>query len=334
VRVEVYSRGQLVSGDAEILGGEVTEKWVTGLRSTLSLTVDPSPEWLGWFKLPGLEVRPYSGIGWGSTETLLPLGVFPVLPPQLSLPRSAVSVQADDRWQGVDPLGDFGFTVPTTPYEGRIRDAIGTLVNEVAQDWAPPASITATSPAMLVPGLFDKSRGQVILALADSIGAEVFYDRDGLLVVQDRDAAPGVALSDGDNGTILTVTTTQDFSGVYNAVAVSGSNNDAQFPPVVVAITDRNHPAHRSNIGFQRVLKYSSPLLSNQAQAIDAGQTLLEKHAAAAMSWTVTCIPDARIKAGDVFPLTTVEWGTVMVTVQEVHHPLGEGVQTLTLGAV
>jgi hypothetical protein len=185
----------------------------------------------------------------------------------------------------------------------------------------------------VVPGLWDKSRGQVILALADSIGAEVFYDRDGTLVVQDRAAVAGVALSDGDDGTVLTVATTQDFSGVYNAVAVSGSNNDAQFPPVVVAITDRNHPAHRSNMGFERVLKYASPLLTNQLQAILAGQTLLAKHAAAAQSWTVTCIPDARIKAGDVFPLTTQEWGTVQVTAQEVHHPLGEGVQTLTLGA-
>lgn len=331
--MEVYSRGQLVSGDAEVLGGEVVEKWVTGLRSTLSLSVDPSPEWLGWFKLPGLEVKPFSGLGWGSTEALLPLGVFPVLPPQLSLPKSAISVQADDRWQGVDPLGDFGFTVPTTPYEGQIRYSIGVLVGEVAQPWALPPNITASSDALVVPGLWDKSRAQVIIALADSIGAEVFYDRDGFLVVRDRDAAAGVALSDGDDGTVLSVTTTQDFSSVYNAVAVSGSNNDAPFPPVVVAITDRNHPAHRSNMGFERVLKYSSPLLSNQFQAIQAGQTLLEKHAAAALSWTVTCIPDARIKAGDVFPLTTQEWGTVMVSVQEVRHPLGEGVQTLTLGA-
>jgi hypothetical protein len=298
----------------------------------LSLSVDPSPEWLSWFQLPGLEVKPYSGLSWGSTEALLPLGVFPVLPPQLSLPKAAVSIQADDQWQGVD-LGDFGFTVPTTPYEGLIRNAITILVGEVQTPWAPPMTNTATSTALVVPGLWDKSRAQCILASADSIGAEVFYGRDGGLIVQDRAAAPGVALSDGDNGTVLTVTTTQDFSGVYNAVAVSGSNNDAPFDPVVVAITDRNHPAHRSNMGFERVLKFSSPLLSDQYQAIAAGTTLLEKHSAAALSWTVTCIPDARIKAGDLFPLTTQEWGTVMVTVQEAHHPLGEGVQTLTLGA-
>lgn len=332
-RVAVYSRGQLITADAPgVQGGEVTEKWATGYRSSLSLTVDPSPEWLSWFKLPGLEIRPYSGMSWGSTEHLMPLGVFTVLPPAQSLPKVAVSVQADDRWAAVD-FGDFGFPVPTIP--GRIRDVIARLVADVQAPWADPITITSTSGAVLAAGgLWDKSRMETIGTLASSIGAEVFYGRDGGLIVQDRATSDGAPLVDGDGGTVLTVVKNPDSGQVYNAVAVSGSNNDTPFDPVVVAITDINHPAHRSNLGFERVLKFSSPLLASRDQAITAGQSLLEKHTAPALTWTVTCIPDASRKAGDLIPFTTEEWGTVQVTVQEIHYPLGDGAQSLTLAAL
>jgi hypothetical protein len=330
LRVEVFSRGEQVSASAEILGGSVTEKWVSGLRSTLALSVDPSPEWLGWFKLPGLEVRPHSGMGWGSTEHLEPLGVFPVLQPELSLPRDAVTVQADDQWQGVT-LGDFGFPVPTIP--GRIRDVIGVLVGAAQAPWAPPITITATSTAALAAGgLWDKSRSETVLTLTDSIGAEVFYARDGGLVIQDRATRVGTDLVDGDDGTVLTVKRIPG-PDIYNVIAVSGSNNDAVFEPVVVGITDPYHPAHRSNLGYARVMKFSSPLLMNRDQAMQAGLTLLGKHSAAASSWAVTCIPDATRQAGDLLTLTTQEFGSVLCTVQEVTHPLGEGPQTLVLGA-
>jgi hypothetical protein len=310
----------------------VTEKWVTGYRASLALTVDPSPDWLAWFKLPGLEVRPFAGMSWGSTEHLLPLGVFTVLPPAESLPKSSVSVQADDRWTGVD-FGDFGFPVPTIP--GRIRDVIARLVSDVQAPWADPMTITATSDAVVAAGgLWDKSRMETVSTLAAAIGAEVFYGRDGGLVVQDRGPSVGALLTDGAGGTVLTATKNPDSSQVYNAVAVSGSNNDTPFDPVVVAITDINHPAHRSNLGFERVLKFSSPLLGSREQAVTAGQALLEKHAAPALSWTVTCIPDASRKAGDLVPFVTEEWGAVDVTVQEVHHPLGDGPQALTLAAL
>lgn len=40
-RIEVWSRNQLVESDAPFIGGTVTERWVTGPRASLSLSVEP-----------------------------------------------------------------------------------------------------------------------------------------------------------------------------------------------------------------------------------------------------------------------------------------------------
>ena len=113
----------------------------------------------------------------------------------------------------------------------------------------------------------------------ESIGAEAFYDRDGRPRVQDRVATPGAPLVDGQDGTVVSIASTEDWSQVYNVVSVTSSNNDTPFNAAVVAITDINHPAHQANIG-PRVLKYSSPLLSTQEQGFQAGATLLAKKSA------------------------------------------------------
>jgi hypothetical protein len=334
-RVEVWSRGELVSGDAPILGGEVTEKWVSGIRWSLSLQVEPTTEWLSWFKLPWPEIRVYSGLSWGEDEFLCPMGRYPVLPPSVSLPSQAVSITVDDHWSSVIS-GTFAFPYgfgPGTPYGGLIRDLAGVLIEEVqiAEQHVAPVVVTASSDAPVPSGVWD-DRSKSILDLVESIGAEAFYDRNGRPRVQDRVTTVGAPLVDGENGTVVSIASTEDWSQVYNVVTVMPSNNDASFYAAVVAITDINHPAHQANIG-PRVLKYSSPLVSTQEQGFQAGWSLLAKKSAPALSWQVEAIPDARRAAGDLC-LVSTDLGDFMATLQEVKTPLVGGVQTMTLGAV
>lgn len=333
-RVEVWSRGELVNGDAPILGGEVTEKWVSGIRWSLSLQVEPTAEWLSWFRLPWLEIRVYSGLSWGEDEFLVPMGRYPVLPPSVLLPSQAVTISADDHWSSVVTatfVFPYGFG-PGTSLGGEIRNVAGFLIEQVqsAERHFAPVIITASSTAPVTSGVWD-DRSKAILDLVESIGAEAFYDRAGRPRVQDRVATVGAPLVDGVDGTVVSIASTEDWSQVYNVVSVTSSNNDTPFYPAVVAITDTSHPAHQANIG-PRVLKYSSPLLSTQAQGFQAGATLLSKKSAPALSWQVTAIPDARRAAGDLCSVST-DLGDFMATLQEVKTPLMGGGQTMTLGA-
>jgi hypothetical protein len=339
-RVEVWSRGELVSGDAPFLGGDVTEKWVSGIRWSLSLSVEPTAEWLSWFRLPWPEIRVYSGLSWGESEYLVPMGRYPVLPPSVSLPSSAVTVTADDHFSSVIS-GNFAYGYPFGPgtqYAGRIRDVVALLVEQVqvAEQHVMPVLVTASSDALVTTGLYD-DRSKAAFELADAIGAEVFYDRNGVPRVQDRVPTVGAPLVDGQGGTVVSIASTEDWSQVYNVVSVTSSNNDTPFYAAVVAITDPGHPAHQSKIG-PRVLRYSSPLLSTQAQGVQAGMSLLAKKSAPALSWSVSCIPDARRSAGDLC-LVSTDLGDFTAVLQEIKTPLvcgdsGEGIrQVMTLGA-
>jgi hypothetical protein len=262
------------------------------------------------------------------------MGRYPILPPSVSLPAQAVQVTADDHWSSVIS-GAFVFPYafgPGTPYTGEIRAVAGALIEEVqiAEQHFSPVVVTATSDAPVSAGVWD-DRSKAILELVDSIGAEAFYDRDGRPRVQDRVTTPGAPLVDGVDGTVVSVASTEDWSQVYNVVSVTSSNNDTPFYAAVVAITDPDHPAHQSKIG-PRVLKYSSPLLSTQAQGFQAGVSLLSKKSAPALSWQVTAIPDARRAAGDLCVVST-DLGDFNATLQEVKTPLLGGPQTMTLGA-
>lgn len=328
-RVEIWAGGVVVDSTDDIIDGSVVEKNVTGIRSNLTLSVEPSRQWLDWLALPGVSLRPFSGMQWGTGDTgsaECPLGVFPVDPPTLTLPADAIQVQVNDLWQRVVQAD---FLYARFSPRGDIRSAAAGLIDEVGVG---TTIVTASRGDGLPPLLWDKSRHETIAGLVDSIGAEAFWDRLGRPVLQDVTTQVGADLVDGENGTVVTVSSSADWSQVVNQIAVTSSNNDVVFPPAVVSITDPDHPAHEWRIGA-RTLKVSSPLLLTRDQAFAMGWSLLQKKSAPALSWSVSCVPDPSRQPGDVINVTT-GLGAVRAVVQEVHHPLGDGPQTIVLGAV
>lgn len=341
-RVQVWSNGELVTTTDDIIDGSVTEKWVSGVRSTLSLTVDASPEWLEWLSLPAAVLVPYSGMAAGSEEALFPHSLFPVLPPSQQLPVRALQIDVDDSWQRV-VQNDFPGPVASDAYPGEIRDTIAWLLGEVGIGWpalgnptvwagGEPPIVSASSAAPVPLGVvWDQSRDQTIRTLADAIGADAFIDRWGAVRVADHVSQPGADLTDGVDGTVVTVQSTKDWSGVANRVIAASTAQGVSFDPVQVDITDQLHPAYARRIGT-RVYRFSSNALLSSGDALNAALVLLAKRSAPALAWTVTCVPDASRCVGDLINVTT-DLGTVRAVVQEVSHPFGSGVQTLKLGA-
>lgn len=331
-RVEVWSRGDgLLSSDVEIIDGTVTDRYLTGIRRSLSLSVPPSSQWLRWAKLTDLEVRVFSGFTFGGSDVLVPLGRFPISPPAVALPATAISISADDYWSWVKNR-DFLYPFPVGPgtfYDGLTKDIMAYLIEEVLL--GKPVN-TATSQAVLPSMVVDKSRTQTIFDGLESIAAEGFFDRDGQPVVRDRVPTVGLPLSDGEDGTVISVTSTQNWDEVFNEVGVTSSNNDTKFFTVTVQITDPAHPAHWSGSLGHKGFKYSSPFLASEEQGRAAGVALLAKKASPALSWSVTAVPDPFRDAGDRITVTT-GLGTVDAVIQEITHSLTGKAQTMTLGA-
>lgn len=333
-RVSVFSAGQQLTDNAPVVDGSVSEKDALGIRRSLSLTVEPSAEWLQWFQLPRLEVVVYAGYSWGASEWLSPMGVYGVLPPQQTYPRKTITINADDRWQYVQMDG-FLRTFPS--YPGLAVDVAARLIDEVGilipTDTVGVSNRTATVPTMIW-GKPD-SRHDTIKSVLEPIAATAFITRLGHPIIRDtsiRDTGP--PLTDGEDGTVISVSTTPDWSKVYNQISVTSSKEGVSFDPVPVVIEDPGHPAHAWRIGRRSVPGgYSSPLIDTPAQAAAVGVAMLEKASAPALSWSVECVPDYSREAGDRVSVTTVGLGTVDATIAEIVHPLGQGKQTMKLGA-
>lgn len=326
-RVDVLSAGQVVAEDVEFIDGSVTETLALGVRAKLSLQVEPSRLWLEWFNLPLLELRVWSGLSWGRTEQLLPLGVFPVDPPARSLPLSAVSISADDRWA----------------YIAR---------NDLLYDWPGPSGWNSALAARLMveggldeptvtvdrdlisPGvMWEGKRHDLIRDYLLPIGADAYVDRTGLPRIETRRYTDGAALTDGEDGTVVKVSSTVDLSGVFNAVGAASSKSGVVIePPAFVAVTDVNHPAHPSKIG-QRQTRVTSQAIDNYGDAINFARSELERLSSPALGWTVECVPDATRMPGDRVTVTT-GLGSVQAIIRDVTHPLGGGAtQRIALGA-
>jgi hypothetical protein len=197
-----------------------------------------------------------------------------------------------------------------------------------------PEGVDTVSPALM----WDKTRHDLIVGYLDPIGCESFVDRTGQAIIQDRVTDPGLPLRDGDNATVVDVTSTKDWSAVINVVSAASTNTNVVLDPVIVSISDPEHPAHWSKFGATpeagaRVLRYTSQLIENYGDAFNAATAQLAKLSAPALSWTVTCIDDPTRMPGDLVTVTT-DLGAIQATVEQVAHPLGAGEQKVTLGAV
>ena len=331
VRVDVLSRGETVAENVPVLDGSVTETWSLGLRSTLDLSVPPTAEWLDWVTLPKLELKVWSGLSWGWSEYLVPLGVFMVDPPSRSLPVGEISLHGRDRWQRI-AQNDLLYKWP-----GPGGWATAVAARLMSEGWLGDVNVDVERDTLADPKMWEGKRHTLIADYLEPIGADAFVDREGRACIRTRKTQPGRGLAHGENGTLVKVSTTVSLDGVYNAVGAASSKSDVMIiDPAFVSITDPAHPAHQDKIGRRQTL-VTSDLITDYGSAFNYAVTQLAKLSAPALGWSVECVPDPTRMPGDLIPVTC-QLGSVTAAVQSVTHPLlvdADGkTQKVTLGAV
>ena len=322
-RVAMYAAGELLTASAPILNGEVRYDWGTGIRASLTLTVPPIPRWLDWFRLFPLTAVVYRGLDYGQTSVEVPMGVFPLLPPDRESPTAPLTITANDRWQWV--LDDRLVSPSRQPARPKTKDFIAELLAEV--DLTPV--VTATSPARLAPQVWDQDRSDIIADLCTAIDAEAYVDRQGVARVRDFDpVSTGSVIRDGAGGTIVTIREAAQWDEVRNRVHAWSTNADSLGVRALASIIEPTHPLHESKIG-RKVEVYESPQLWDQLQAYRAARNVLRKKAKLGRVYTISCVPDPRRDPGDRFTLQS-PLGTESCVIQSVSTPLEAGVQTIT----
>jgi hypothetical protein len=307
-QVDAYLSGSLIASDMPISGGTVTVNSGTGVRRTLDVTITDRSLWTVLDTI-GVELYAYRGIRYPSGDTeMVPLGVFSLDQQSISVgPTGGISVtSAPDRWARVQRAA---FEQPTNSVStNQIRYEISRLVTAAVSGIS--VTVNATSTATVGPLVWDQDRAGAAIDLATSIGAEVFFDVAGNLVIEDVpllsqtpvwtvDASPSGVLISGDRA--------RDRSRTYNVVVAypSSVSGTSPYAPVVVADTD---PTSRTYVGgpFGRVpYRYTTPAMTTSAQALVAAKALLNKVKGVNAQLSVNAVVNPALDRGDVITVLT-----------------------------
>jgi hypothetical protein len=168
----------------------------------------------------GVELRPYRGIRYPSGDTeLVPLGIFSLDAQSIAVGpdrRDQVS-SAPDRWARVQRAQ---FEQPTPAIAtAQIRAEISRLVTGAVSGIT--VTTTATSTVTAGPLVWDQDRAAAVTDLATSIGAEVFFDNAGNLVIEDAPLlgqTPVWTVDASPSGVLLSGAAVRDRSRTYNVV--------------------------------------------------------------------------------------------------------------------
>lgn len=341
VRLDAYRGGDLIVENIAIIDGSVTVNSGTGVRRTLDVTItDESYTLAGlralWEKLDvtGVELKAYRGVQYPNGQTeMVPLGVF-------SLDTQAVSVSggsgiqirsAPDRWARVQRAQ---FEKPASSMSGqRISAEIARLVAGAV----PGGSINnqATSTAMAGLLIWDIDRSAAVVDLATSIGAEVYFDVQGDLVIKDApllSQTPVWTVDASPSGVLVSGERSRDRARTYNVVVAYSSSLDGASPyePVVVVDDDPRSPTYAGG-PFGRVpYRYTSPAMTSAAQAKVAATALLNKLKAVNAQLNVEASPHPGLDRGDVITVLTPDGTIERHLIDSVTIPLGGGNQQIT----
>lgn len=305
VAVDAYRDGaQLNSSPLPVFAGQVAVDSASRVRRKLDLTLAPrmvsggygSAELWDMLTPEGTELRAYRGVRFpdGSAE-MIPLGVFGIDEQGLGLGADGdLRISGADRYAAVQRAR---FLRPATSMRGAlVKDEIARLMQGARADLPTPI-VTATSTAVIRPTVWERDRDKAIEDLSTAIGAEAFFDADGVPVVRDTPTLSQVPvwwIDAGENGVLLPGgTRTRSRTGTYNTVVVTAAQINGGPPPFAPVVVS-DDPANA--IPFF----HSDPQITTVTQAQRAGRALLEKVRGLAAQLRLAASPNPALDAGDV----------------------------------
>lgn len=264
---------------------------------------------------------------------VVPCGVFVVTEAKETAP-GVVSLSGEDRWRRVQ---DARFEVPQVT-SGSTRDAIEQLL--VDADYRIEVDLSRAPSGTHRSSVWERDRDKAILELAQSIGARVYFNADGVAVVEPISgvlADPYWTVGTGPGGVRLRAARGLGRGNTYNVAVVTGEST-TDVPPVYGVARD-NDPRSRTRWGGpfgKRPRFYTSSLVTTQAQAQAVAAGMLAGVTGIVETHDLESLPHPGLEGFDVLEVELGEAGSgryVRELVQTATIPLGIGAMSLTTGS-
>ena len=282
---------QLLEGSVEVSGNSQMRR---KLSATIRADLD-SPE-CDVFRT---EIRAEYGIVRHSGEIIwTPQGVFVVDDAQEAGPKM-IKITGKDRWLRVQ---NARFLQPMTT-SGRHLNAMVTMLK--GADARINVSNLSKSTATHNTSVWERDRDKAISEMAKSIGADVYFDKNGVAVIKDQvDVGIGASnweVGGGDGGVLLDARRQRKQGNTYNAMVVEGENAEGKASVRAIRyVNDPNSPLYFGGSFAQRPKFFRSSMITTQAQANEAASSMLQKAIGIAKILDVSAIPHPGLDAGDI----------------------------------
>lgn len=238
--------------------------------------------------------------------------------------KSAVTVKLVDAAQRV---AESRFATPQQTLVGATYVAeIARLIRGVLGGTWPVTDLTGSTAVCPVMEMNRDRWGDGIEKLADAIGAEVFFDQVGTVVIRPQPtlADPVVWYANtGPGGNILETQEEWNRDNVWNEWVISGSRSDGTAPvTVTVADLDPKSPTYVNGNFGRKTRFYSTPLVTSAPQATVVGQAMLARSQGLACKVDLTLVVNPALDAGDVIGVNDTDLGTGVHIIDKATIPL------------
>lgn len=289
-KVDVTFPGQgIVFADLPIIDGSITVSRGATTRSSGSLTIG-DPDLLPALN-SGSPIAPYgaelivkTGFRYyDGTEELIPMGYFQIWDTTGSEASGNIpTIEVYDRSKAIENTDyitakDYG----GWPLQSALEDVAlyaAPLYPGTGVDWSVTFGPGLTNPTLPGGKILNGNRWTFITELADSIGAEAYFDRNGTLQVVKKPkltaSTPVTSavfeINVGANGVLIDADHPLSRNSIYNGVVVRGAAvENAPQPYGLVTDTNVNSRTYYGGPFGKRVLAIDDDSLTTNAQCIE-----------------------------------------------------------------
>jgi len=288
----------------QVLNGDVQMSATADIRSTVDMTaLAPWPTGAGSLLAPyGDEVFVRRGIryGDGSTEWVS-LGYHRIDAIEQDGVDGEIRVAASDRMAG---LRDARLLQPV---QHPAATPCGSVVDQLVREVYPSAVIEWDDPAVAAAPLGrtlvgEESRWEYLQELVTSLGKTWWWDYRGALRIASPppSSQPVWRVDSGERGVLMSLRRAVSREGVYNAVVASGEAADSTEPPRAVAYDlGVDSPTRWGGPFGMSPRFYSSPFITDVAQARSAAAALLQQGLGLPYNVDLTWVPNPALEVLD-----------------------------------
>lgn len=342
--------------NVNIISGSMTIDRNSDVRRTASLEIGDTELNDLFFTNPtgpfGVEIEIYSGIVYSDgSEELLKMGVF-------SVEDYSFQDVSGTGWPQMQ-LFDRSQWIHRSPFAIG-RDFSGMLsqsvIEQVIEEVIPTVSIVfepgLTNPRLPGGSMYDSSRWDVVKACCELLGAEAYFDSDGVLrvsAVKDPTAVPSSAswefsvgsgfseiqgsASDGEEwvtrpeGVLTNIQRSVTRAATFNAVSVYGSAPSATTgqPYALAYDNDPLSPTYYNGPFGKSVKRMDNQLLTTSVACGQAAATELKNTLGFARSVDFQALANPAIEAGDYILFSFPDESQEVHLLDSCTHPFGPG---------